>query len=73
MTCWQAEDARRQGAYLRLPGSITRTQWTGTVPKTSGEGDLGLGMEGECGRSFNVELEQAEDKEPLEALHAVKD
>lgn len=53
-------------AYLRLPGSITRTQWTGTVPKTSGEGDLRLGMEGGCVSSLNVELD---DKESFEALH----
>jgi hypothetical protein len=55
--------------YLRLPGSITRTQCTGTVPKTSGEGGLWLGMEGGCGSSFNVELEQADGKESFEALH----
>ena len=59
---------KRTRAYLWLPGSITRTQCTGTVPKTSGEGDLWLGMEGECRSLFNVDLEQADDKESLEAL-----
>lgn len=54
--------------YLRLSGSITRTQWTGTVPKTSGEGDLWVDIEGGWGSSFSVELEQAEDKESSEAL-----
>jgi hypothetical protein len=56
-------------AYLRLPGSITRTQCTGTVPKTSGEGDRWLDMEGGRGSSFRVELEWVDDKESLEALH----
>jgi len=54
--------------HLRLPGSITRTQCTGTVPKTSGEGDLWSDMEGGCVSSLNVELEQADDKESFEAL-----
>ena len=66
---WVKNVAAREGAYLRLPGSITRTQCTGTVPKTSGEGDLWLDMEGECGSSSRVELEQADDRESLEALH----
>lgn len=48
---------------------MTRTQWTGTVPNTSGEGDLWLDMEGGRWSSFRVELEQADDKESLEALH----
>lgn len=59
----------RWGTHLRLPGSITRTQCTGTVPNTSGEGDLRLGMEGGRVSSLNVELEQADDKESFEALH----
>ena len=59
---------RETNAYLRLSGSITRTQCTGTVPNTSGEGDLWLGIEGGRGSSFNVEFEQADDRESLEAL-----
>ena len=58
----------RQQAHLRLPGSITRTQCTGTVPKTSGEGDLWLGMEGGSVSSLNIGLEQVDDKESFEAL-----
>lgn len=55
---WAQEGGHnRQVTYLRLPGSITRTQCTGTVPKTSGEGDLLLDMERGRGSSFNVELE----------------
>ena len=59
----------RQVTYLRLPGSITRTQCTGTVPKTSEEGVLWLDMDGGRGSSFNVELEKVDDEESLEALH----
>jgi len=65
VTCYR----RGTGAYLRLPGSITRTQCTGTVPNTSEEGGLWLGIEGGWGPSFSVELEQADDRESSEALH----